>query len=376
MGKIIKSKYNSTGERCVNACLNYGEVRYKNDDDSPVCIEIPSDKYEEAISDFIDRVKEGNTSEALEPRDILRRGAFTYNQVKNIANEGKIKGLEFYDIDGSVESLHILGVSGSIEYALAIWNSESRENAILKGIVRAIKVFGEEFIQAINLDESYDVDTYLKFAKGLYSFESMIDMDLFEMKNYVIESNGYGIGIAKKDKFTKNMNLPTLAIGGVLGFLLVQLFTGFGKTIGNNAALLLINFVSIVIFALLFTKISKFITDKYVSKSTNTISELFNEELEKVCTDNLLTEKESYIIVKNITKGEVTKLLMDMKGSVNKKISSNTIVNKETKFILDARKLIILPTEHEIKHALHKLVNSYEDKLHKEYNVSNVLTHE
>ena len=46
MTKILKSKYNSSGERCVDSCLHYGELRFKNEDGSPVNIEIPMDKYE------------------------------------------------------------------------------------------------------------------------------------------------------------------------------------------------------------------------------------------------------------------------------------------------------------------------------------------
>ena len=41
------------------------------------------------------------------------------HQAKNIANEGKIKGLDFFEIDGSIECEHVLGISGSVEYALS-----------------------------------------------------------------------------------------------------------------------------------------------------------------------------------------------------------------------------------------------------------------
>ncbi|MDO7204890.1 hypothetical protein Q5M85_12830 [Paraclostridium bifermentans] len=35
-------------------------------------IEIPLDKYEEAIADFEDRIKEGMTHATLEPKEILK----------------------------------------------------------------------------------------------------------------------------------------------------------------------------------------------------------------------------------------------------------------------------------------------------------------
>lgn len=112
MARVLKNKYSSTGERCVDACLNYGELRYVNEDGSPIKIEVPCDKYEEAMFDFEDRIKEGITQTVLDPKEILRRGSITYNQAKVIASEGKIKGLDFFEIDGSIECEHVLGISG------------------------------------------------------------------------------------------------------------------------------------------------------------------------------------------------------------------------------------------------------------------------
>ena len=56
--------------RCL---LNYGELRYINEDGSPINIEIPCDKYEEAISDFEDRLREGITQKEMDPKEILKK---------------------------------------------------------------------------------------------------------------------------------------------------------------------------------------------------------------------------------------------------------------------------------------------------------------
>ena len=131
MAKILKSKYNSTGERCVDACLNYGQLRHINDDGESIKIEIPCDKYEDAISDFLERIREGLTvNQDIYPDEILKRGTITYNQAKDISYEGKIKAIERYSIDESIECDHVLGMSASIEYALSIWNGENQEIAL------------------------------------------------------------------------------------------------------------------------------------------------------------------------------------------------------------------------------------------------------
>lgn len=372
MANALKSKYNSTGERCVDACLNYGELRYVNEDGSPVSIEIPCDKYEEAISDFEDRIKEEIIQSSIDAKELLKRGTFTYNQARNIVSEGKIKGLDFFEIDGSIECDHILGVSGSIEYALSLWNGESTQEALLKSIIRSIKVYGENFIKGLSLDNTVDIDSYIRFAKSLSTIDSMVDIKLYRIRNYAIDNDIQIESINEKHRTISNMNIPLGILGGLIGLICIQTLTNYGSNIGNELVFIILTLLSVLIGAFIFMKVPKMIIDKYVRNNTKMIMDLFNEELEKSVYENLLTEKESHIILKNITKGEVSKLLLDMKGSVNKKVSSSNLVNKESKFILDARRVIILPSEYEIKEGLSKLVDIYNDKLVNEYNVNSI----
>lgn len=371
MTKILKSKYNSSGERCVDSCLHYGELRFINEDGSPVNIEIPMDKYEEAIGDFADRRKEGMTQSTLEPKKILKRGNFTYNQAKLIASEGKVKGIDFFNIDGSVETEHILGMSGCIEYALAIWNGESKEDALFKSIIRSIKVFGEDFIHSLSLDNTVDETEYIRFANNLNSTSNSLDLKLYQYKNHAIDEKIY-LEDEKSYEKINNVKLTLGVLGGLLTFFILGIFTQYGKLIDNTIAYLILNVIFIGLGSFVSVKVSKFVLESYIKNTNKEVMQMFNEEVERVSYENLLTEKEIYIILKNVTKGEFSQLLLDMKGSVNKKISSINIVNKESKFILDARKYVILPNEYEIKQALAILVNEYKEKLEVEYNVGSV----
>ena len=76
----------------------------------------------------------------------------------------KIKGLRVFEIDGSIELEHTLGVSGSIEYALAIWNGDSKEVALEKAIIRAIKNTWCKFCKVIKAWWKYE-SIYDKVAK-------------------------------------------------------------------------------------------------------------------------------------------------------------------------------------------------------------------
>ena len=83
---------------------------------------------------------------------------------------------------------------------------------------------------------------------------------------------------------------------------------------------------------------------------------MFNEELEYYSANNLLTKEENNTIVESITKGEISKLIIEIKGSVNKKISINKVISKETQLMLDSRKGIFLPNDNEIREATENLI--------------------
>ena len=68
-------------------------------------------------------------------------------------------------------------------------------------------------------------------------------------------------------------------------------------------------------------------------------------------------------IVENITKGEISKLIVEIKGSVNKKISINKVISKETEFILESRRNIFLPNDNEIKEITESLIKKYFNKV-------------
>ena len=361
MTKLLNSRYNSTGERCVDACLSYGELRYISDDGTPVNIEIPYDKYEEARTDFSERIKEGMINNDINLSEVLKMGSFTYNQVKNIALLNKIKGINFFDIDGSIEMDHILGMSGGIEYALSIWNGGTKEDSLTKAIIRSIKIHGTKFIRSLNLCE--DDKNYEKFCNNIQKLERLLGLELYRFKICKIEDENYNRDVENKSKLVKNTNFIIGIIGSLIGFILVQGFTNFGSAFNNIFIHWLINIVVMIISAIITIKFIKSISKKYVQQSNNSIFEMFNEVLEFSNFSNLITDNEYKTILQNITKGEVSKLIMNMRGSVNKKISINKVISKETEFILESRINVFLPNEIDIKEMTESLIKKYYNEI-------------
>ena len=297
-------------------------------------------------------------SSSIDPIKVLKKGSFTYNQVKNIANLNKIKGLRVFEIDGSIELEHTLGLSGSIEYALAIWNGDSKEVALEKAIIRAIKIHGVNFVKSLKLDEKYE-SIYDKVAK----LGSIAENQLYTIKYCKIQDEIYSNIVDMRINLKRGSDIAIGSIGSLIGFILVQLFTNFGKLLNNIFIHVGISIFIMILFYILSIKLVKAISYNYIKNTNGSIIDIFNDELEYYSYNNLLTEDENNIIVENITKGEISKLIVEIKGSVNKKISINKVISKETEFILESRRNIFLPNDNEIKEITESLIKKYFNKV-------------
>ena len=164
-----------------------------------------------------------------------------------------------------------------------------------------------------------------------------------------------------KISLKKGSDIMIGAIGAIIGFILVQIFTGFGSKFSNILANVVVSIIVMIVLYTASIKLTKYISCKYIKKLNIPIIEMFNEELDFYSFNNLLTEEENDIIVQNITKGEISKLIIEIRGSVNKKISINKVISKETELILESRKNIFLPSENDVKEMIQNLINLMEE---------------
>ena len=96
-GLEIQSKYCRTGAKCIQACFRDGRFRYMGSN-GPMLIEVPSDNYDDAVQAMEHRIRNGQVPGVSDPGQanaIVRKGQFTYAQVKNIAQFGTIENLTY-----------------------------------------------------------------------------------------------------------------------------------------------------------------------------------------------------------------------------------------------------------------------------------------
>jgi hypothetical protein len=151
-GVYIQTKYCQTGSRCISECFEGNSFRYLNTDGTPMQIEVPSDKYDAAVQAMEHRIKSGHVPGVTDPKaakEIVRKGAFTYEQVKNIAKCGTIESLTYDAVNGIKLAGTAMGISATLSFAIAIWNGEDWEQALKGSCYAGLKVGGVTWISSI-----------------------------------------------------------------------------------------------------------------------------------------------------------------------------------------------------------------------------------
>ena len=152
-GVQIQSKYCNTGSKCIAECFENGKMRYTIDNGTkPMQIEVPSDKYQDAVKAMENRIKNGQVPGVTDPneaKNIVRKGHFSYNQVKNIAKAGTIESISYDSVNGIIISSSAFGVSAAVTFATSIWSGEEFDTAIKLATYSGLKVGGTAFITSV-----------------------------------------------------------------------------------------------------------------------------------------------------------------------------------------------------------------------------------
>lgn len=153
-GVHIQSKYCATGAKCINECFEEGgkgTFKYMIDG-KPMQIEVPSDKYDEALKMMEEKIRKGQVKGVTDPKEaknIVRKGHFTYAQVKNIAKAGTIESLTYDSVNGAIIATSAFGVTAIITLATSVWNGEDFESALKIATYSGLKVGGTAFVTSV-----------------------------------------------------------------------------------------------------------------------------------------------------------------------------------------------------------------------------------
>lgn len=149
-GIEIQTKYYSTGKGCVDACFDKttGQLRYKTSTGEPMLIEVPKDKYVEAINQFRKKILEGKVPGVTNPDDAskyIKKGQLTYKQALNLCKPGTIESLTYDATTGAINCSFAFGITFLTTYILSYSKSGDKKEALNSAFAAGIQVFGLSF---------------------------------------------------------------------------------------------------------------------------------------------------------------------------------------------------------------------------------------
>jgi hypothetical protein len=151
----IQSKYYSSGKKCVRECFSdngKGFFRYMNQDGTPMPIEVPSDKYDAAIQAMKAKIKQGKVPNVTNPEEagrIIRKGGFTYEQAKYVAQSGTVESLTFDSVHGAIVTTNAMLITTILGFSLAVWNGDDIKEAATKATFMGLKVGGSIWVTSL-----------------------------------------------------------------------------------------------------------------------------------------------------------------------------------------------------------------------------------
>lgn len=149
----IQDKYYADAKTSINACFDEkGVFRYVDGDGNPMLIEVPSDQYAEAVELMKDKIKEGKISGVTDPEEantLVKKGALSYKQAKNLAKAGTIESLKYDATNGVVSAGYAFGISAVINYTVCRINGEERDVAIKNAALDGLKTGGLVFCSTV-----------------------------------------------------------------------------------------------------------------------------------------------------------------------------------------------------------------------------------
>lgn len=98
------------------------------------------------------RIRNGEVDGVTAPskaKEIIRRGAYTYEEAKAIAQSGTIESLKFDAVNGMIIATSAVGVSAVITFAISVWNGDDFSTAVERAVVSGLKVGGVSFLSTI-----------------------------------------------------------------------------------------------------------------------------------------------------------------------------------------------------------------------------------
>lgn len=391
-GVKIQTKYCKTGSKCISECFESNTFRYLNSDGTPMQIEVPSDKYDSAVQAMENRIRNGQIPGVSDPgkaKEIVRRGAFTYEQVRNIARFGTVQSLTYDAVNGIKLAGTAMGISAALSFAVAVWNGEDWEKA-LKGACRTgLKIGGIAWVSSViaaqlgrtGIEQGLRgaTDWVVKgmgtkaasvLVNSLRSGSSIYGAAATNHLNKLLRGNIVtGIvttlvlssadfarlfrGRVSGAQVFKNVTTTLVGVAGGTGGWMAGAAVGaaagsavpvVGTAVGGIVGGLLGAFTG----GTVTSKAAKTILDEFIEDDAKEMLTIVEKVFGELAADYLLNKDEAKKVIQDFQKKDLPDTLRDMYASNNRKGFARRLLEPLMEKLAKNRKLIQLPSDKEI----------------------------
>ena len=314
----------------------------------------------------------------------IKKGAFTYEQVKHIAEACCIHELHLEE-DGRISlTSTVLSISAMISFAQSKWNGADRQTAIKNAVYTGISIFGETFAEEVimqqfaiaNNELQYNLNAGLKgtiakngtkaVAKEMatkLTEKAMISSAMAKKLNANVVTGALVTGVMSTVDITraikvqlspqqlfKNVTKTGASVaGGIIGMLV---FAGIGFQIPSvsTAVISMIGGVLGLIFgSMIMKEITSKLVDVFIEDDALKMLEIFNDVLLEQVQSFLLNEEELIEALKDFnTRFDMKAELRNMYAAPNRSVFAKNIIERELACIVKRRMYLHVPTNEEV----------------------------
>lgn len=233
-GQLIQSKYCKTGSKCIAECFDGDRFRYVDGKGRPMQIEVPSDKYSDAVKAMENRIKRGQVPGVDDPQEagrIVRKGHFSYEQAKNIAKAGTFESITFDTVKGVQIGLEAGAFTFLISFGLSLWNGKDKEKALQEAIYAAKHTLLQQGTITVLQEQSIKSALFKDGTKFIGSIVEKASSYVGLPKILAKELSGF----LKSNTATITITVAVLSVGDIFRYFekeitLTQLVRNVGKS--------------------------------------------------------------------------------------------------------------------------------------------------
>lgn len=377
--QVLHNAYCPTVEKTIAICegildqLDKEQIRY---------LEVPFDQFDEVYAHFMES-------------EVIKKGAFTYLQIRHIAQAGNIHHLQMDEQGMITFNEETIGMSTAISFAQSKWNGAIREDAVENAVITGLSVVGESFaeevieeqIQLVNIVEHIQLDEGIVGAirqngtkvavkkmagsatkKAMYS--SIAAKKAITLLNANVVTGAIVTGVmssvdvvrAIKGEMSpaqlfKNISKTAASVAGSIIGLIIGGGIGFTIPHVSTAVISLIGgIIGLILGSVVTKKVVKKVLDLIIKDDAVKMLEIFNAELAKLTEHYLLNEQELHQVLHDFNEiYNMPEELRNMYASDDQEAFAKNMIEKELDRIVRLRMYLQVPTNHELYEVIKRI---------------------